>query len=746
MQPVAPRARGAGGTRVETSSRVFSTVAVVVATGAVVTGLLGCGRTGGPDVAPPAPRVAGIADLDRRVESPRPIECGVGRHWSVDEGAWTFRVEATLHCRVATDGPTSAVVELEPTGDTARFAFGARLDGEPLRGDAVATRAEGVLEIRVPQVGPGWFAITVVRDLYGGRPEDRNLHDNTFRRIRVRAGDVGDLELATERVDELRYVGTLVERGVTGLGSEKRSGMLVRGPMDGTLELESAVPATLRLHTENASSRLAAFRLVGPDGTQAVSEVQPRSSGALDLAVPAGTSSVRMVLEGDPDGLFLWGAPQLARAGDDRPSVILVTLDTTRRDALSPWGGRPDVSPRLEQFARSATVYDHAWATSPWTLPSHASMLTGMYPTRHGAGVSEDWMVPSLESLAELLAGEGWFTAGFAGGEMCASRWGVAQGFDVYHDPDGFETRGDALTDAALEIVARHGDAPLFLFVNYFDPHALYRAPEPFASRFGVPELAQAIADTPVWGDFARGSGKAWGSIIEGEAPAGAAELEWLEAAYLAEVAFMDHQLGRLFDGLDARGVLDDALVVVVADHGEFLGENGFFSHACRLEPELTWVPMLVRWPGQTRADRSAQLVSHVDVFGTALQAAGLPVRSHDGLPLGAEGQDALTARSRVFMEEHESRIHPLFAHMKIAPSVYGIQELAHREVIWQGGMDCGRLSGDRWTTDRCGATWQDRLTELADVARALERRDEAEVGVLSEAEREALEALGYVR
>jgi arylsulfatase A-like enzyme len=516
--------------------------------------------------------------------------------------------------------------------------------------------------------------------------------------------------------------------------------------MDGRLELESAAPATLRLHTENASSRPAAFRLVGPDGAEAVSELTPGSAGALDLPLPAGTSSVRMVIEGDPDGLFLWGAPQLARAGDDRPSVILVTLDTTRRDALSPWGGRTDVSPRLGQLARSATVYDHAWATSPWTLPSHASMLTGMYPTRHGAGVSDDWMVPSLESLAELLAGEGWFTAGFAGGEMCASRWGMAQGFDVYHDPDGFETRGDALTDAALEIVERHGDAPLFLFVNYFDPHALYRAPEPFASRFGVPELARAIADTPVWGDFAGGSGKAWGSIIEGEAPAGPAELEWLEAAYLAEVAFMDHQLGRLLDGLDARRLLDDALVVVVADHGEFLGEDGFFSHACRLDPELTWVPMLVRWPGQTRGDRSAQLVSHVDVFGTALEAAGLPVRSHDGLPLGPEGHDALTARSRVFMEEHESRIHPLFAHMKIAPSVYGIQELAHREVIWQGGMDCGRLSGDRWSTDRCGASWQDRLTELADVARALERRDEAEVGVLSEAEREALEALGYVR
>ena len=234
--------------------------------------------------------------------------------------------------------------------------------------------------------------------------------------------------------------------------------------------------------------------------------------------------------------------------------------------------------------------------------------------------------------------------------------------------------------------------------------------------------------------------------IIEGDAPAGPAELAWLEAAYLAEVAFMDHQMGRLLDGLEARGILDDALVVVVADHGEFLGEDGFFSHACRLEPELTWVPMLVRWPGQRQGGRSGQLVSHVDVFGTALEAVGLPVRSHDGLSLGPEGADALTARSRVFMEEHESRIHPLFTHMKIAPSVYGIQELVHREVVWQGGMDCGRLVGDHWTTDPCAASWEARLAELADIAHALDRRDGGDVGVLSEAEREALEALGYVR
>jgi len=746
MWRAAPHVGGCGGTRLEIIIRRSSMVAVFLATVVGLTAVVGCDRAGGSAAVPLAPRLGGIGDLDRRVESPSPIECGVGRHWALDGNVWTFRVEAALYCRLATDAPTSVVVELEPAGDTARFAFGAKLDDDPLGDEAVVDRGDGTLEVRIPQAGPGWFSVTVVRDLFRGLPEDRNLHDNNFGRVAVRAGEVGDFELAPGGVSELKYIGTFVERGVTGVGSDMRSGMLVRGPIDGTLELDSAARATLRLDAENASSMPATFRLVGSDGAEAVSEVSPGGTGALDLAVPAGASSVRMVLEGDPDGLFLWGAPQLARAGDDRPSVILVTLDTTRRDVLSPWGGRSDVSPNLGELARSATVYDQAWATSPWTLPSHASMLTGMYPTRHGAGVSADWMLPSLESLAEVLSDHGWFTAGFAGGEMCASRWGIAQGFDVYHDPDGFETRGDRLTDAALGVVERHGDAPLFLFVNYFDPHALYRAPEPFASRFGVPALARAIADEPVWGDFAAGSGKAWGKIIEGEAPAGPAELAWLEAAYLAEVAFMDHQLGRLLDGLDARGVLDDAVVVVVADHGEFLGEDGFFSHACRLEPELTWVPMLVRWPGQLVGDRSAQLVSHVDVFGTALDAVGLPVRSHDGLPLGPGGEDALASRSRVFMEEHESRIHPLFAHMKIAPSVFGIQELARREIVWQGGVECSRVVSDRWTTDRCDASWEARLAELASVARALERRDEADVGVLSEAEREALEALGYVR
>lgn len=113
------------------------------------------------------------------------------------------------------------------------------------------------------------------------------------------------------------------------------------------------------------------------------------------VPVEKGEHEMRLVAEGSAQGLYLWGSPHLA-AGRDRGPVILVTLDTTRRDALSIYGGPEAASPNIARLAESLTVFDHAWATSPWTLPSHASIFTGLYPTRHGAGIAVDpWIGPS---------------------------------------------------------------------------------------------------------------------------------------------------------------------------------------------------------------------------------------------------------------------------------------------------------------------------------------------------------------
>jgi arylsulfatase A-like enzyme len=287
---------------------------------------------------------------------------------------------------------------------------------------------------------------------------------------------------------------------------------------------------------------------------------------------------------------------------------------------------------------------------------------------------------------------------------------------------------------------------PFFLFVNYFDPHGLYQAPEEFGELFGVAELRAPIRDAPLWGELSRGDTTVWRAIIAGEAEVTAEAVAYMRAAYLAEVAFMDHQIGRLVEWLDDRGLFDAATIVLVADHGEFLGEHGFFSHACRLDPELTRVPMIIKWPNQSEPDRVDALVSQVDLFSTLAAVVGASPAG-DGMTLGADRGHEISLRDAVFMEEHEMRIHPFFENMKIAPSVFGIQQPAFRQVVWRGGTTCSRSTAAGWDDARCTVDWTERMMQLEAFMDHPIGKSEGDVGhELSEEMRRRLEALGYVR
>jgi hypothetical protein len=523
------------------------------------------------------------------------------------------------------------------------------------------------------------------------------------------------------------------------------AGCLFEGAQRLESELVSEQAGSLSFVLENDSSSSASFtlELAAEVHTRVV---KPDQRVPLRVPIAAGRHRLALQVKGEDTGLYLWGAPYLRPSGSDLPGpVVLVSLDTTRRDVLSPYGGDESATPNIRAFADHATVYDAAQASSPWTLPSHASIFTGLYPSRHGAGVTDDHLARRHLTVAELLRRRGYLPAGFAGGELCSSRWGLAQGFSIYRNPEGFETRGDRLTDQVLAFLERHHADPFFLFVNYFDPHALYEAPAEFQDAFGVPELRTRLRSRPIWKDFAKGDVNAWRRIISGEAEVVAPVLEFLGAAYLAEVAFMDHEIGRLLAALREYGLYDEALIVLVSDHGELLGEGGFFSHCCRLVPELIEVPLLIKFPGQREARRVAELVSHVDLYPTLLATDDLP--DHDGLRLGLESSDHLRARGLVLMEEHLSRIHPLFENMKIANHLFGIQRPTTREIVWEGGIECSVLTGDRWRDSPCGEGWRERLTQLEALLRLPEDRDpDGDHGELSEDERRRLEALGYLR
>jgi arylsulfatase len=317
-------------------------------------------------------------------------------------------------------------------------------------------------------------------------------------------------------------------------------------------------------------------------------------------------------------------------AAPARPPIVLITLDTTRADRLGCYGYARRTSPHLDRLAGEATVHTRALATTSWTLPAHATLFTGKLAASHGAQYDaqgplslatvvegpEEWreyrarpLAEAERTLAEVLRESGYATAAVVAGPWMKRPFGLAQGFAHYDESDittSAGRRADSVTDAALRWLDGKGERPAFLFLNYYDPHGPYDPPEPFAHAF------RAASAPPLEG-----------------MPSG----HDLQALYDAEVLYMDHHLGRLFDGLRARGLFDRALIVVTADHGELLGEHGRIGHGQYLtQPELH-IPLLVKPPrGQGRPGRSDVPVQLTDVLPIVLGHLGLAV------PAGVQG------------------------------------------------------------------------------------------------------------
>ncbi len=349
-------------------------------------------------------------------------------------------------------------------------------------------------------------------------------------------------------------------------------------------------------------------------------------------------------------GLLLCGfaAAGCGPSGPPPPSVVLVTLDTTRVDRLSCYGyGRP-TSPHLDHLAQEGVRYTRAWSTSSWTLPAHASLFTGLYPSEHGADFDDagdaslgdvvkgdifakairvDGLGPSARTLAEALSERGYATGAFVGGPWLHRSFGLLQGFDRIDD-DVAGTGGrpaEKVTSSALAWLATVGtDEPYFLFVNYFDPHLPYDPPP------GFDDLPHAREPAP--------PAAAWDGILAGRVELTPAELEVLRDRYDGEIRYMDAALGRLLDAVRTRPDGGRTLVIVTADHGESFGEHGRYLHGHWLAEELVRIPFVVRYPGGrgagTTSDAPVQLV---DVFPIVAGEVGVATPDRvAGVPIGA--------------------------------------------------------------------------------------------------------------
>lgn len=290
--------------------------------------------------------------------------------------------------------------------------------------------------------------------------------------------------------------------------------------------------------------------------------------------------------------------------------VVVVSIDTLRRDHVSLHGYRRRTTPSLALFATTAAVFDDAISTSSWTLPSHASMFTSSYPSRHGAVSYQTSANPDMPSLPAILREQGFYTAGFVSHIYLSSRYGMDRGFDRHQLFD--ESRAEQIIDEAIGFLQARGDRDYFLFVHLYDPHWHYDPPAPFDRQFD-PDYSGDI--NGIWWDFKEQTRQ----TLSDE------DLSHIEALYDGEIAYTDRHVGRLFREMKRLRLFDKSLIVVTSDHGEeFLDHEGW-EHQKTLYEEQLRIPMMVKLAEQDRGSRIEVPVSLIDVAPTILETLSIP-------------------------------------------------------------------------------------------------------------------------
>ena len=276
-------------------------------------------------------------------------------------------------------------------------------------------------------------------------------------------------------------------------------------------------------------------------------------------------------------------------------NVLLITLDTLRADYLSCYKQGNANTPNIDRIARDGVVFERCISQTPLTLPAHISILTGTYPLYHQVRDNGGFQVPpQLEFISETLQTNGFVTSAFIGAYVLHSRWGVNQGFttfsddfdlEQYDDPESeIEKKAeDVLENAKTWLKGNGHEKKFFAWIHLYDPHIPYAPPPPFNAKY---------PDNP----------------------------------YRGEVEYVDEQLGKFFAFLEEEGFAKNTLIIITGDHGEGLWQHNESTHGIFIYETTVWVPLIIKAPFAFPVKKVDQIVEHVDIVPTILQAAGLPV------------------------------------------------------------------------------------------------------------------------
>ncbi len=455
--------------------------------------------------------------------------------------------------------------------------------------------------------------------------------------------------------------------------------------------------------------------------------------------------------------LLLVGGLALSGCGAERrPNLVLVTLDTTRPDHLGPYGYAGASTPNLDAFAERAELYERAYSTSSWTLPSHASLLTGLLPRQHGAQTAAGRpdavlsygvrpLAEEFTTLAERLAAAGYRTGAVVGGPALRRELGLAQGFELYDDSlSGLEEytgkRAQRVASRAIAWLREVGDEPYFLFVNFFDPHAPYRPPAPFDR--GLPEIEDSGLGPALLAQLEAGAAPRRPGELE---PPSREALAAMRAGYDAEIAYMDRHLGRLLDAILSGPAGDSSWIAITSDHGESFGEHYFVSHGAHLYEDNVWVPLLIRRPGDARAGRRIEEpVQNLALFALLLNAARAPGSGDGALRLQTPDLGILT-------EVRRSDLNVRLLGPILDRDLRALLVPPHKLIqSSDGAVELYDLEADPEELSGLATRAPERVAQLREQLEAVEAAhpalfDPGERARLSDETRDALRALGYL-
>lgn len=304
------------------------------------------------------------------------------------------------------------------------------------------------------------------------------------------------------------------------------------------------------------------------------------------------------------------------------PDVLIISIDTLRADRLGAYGYQRNTSPQIDAFAKKSVVFEGAIAESPWTLPSHVSMLSGLLPSSHGVTLQKSRIARETELLAERLKSNGYNTYGYTDGAFLRGGYGFSRGFDRYESEHrGFEDRiGRVINQMQQQSAA----APAFYFLHTYDVHCPFNPPEPFFGSFH----SDNSESTPVK--------KQCGTHFN-KKNLSPAQARYVSDRYDDGIRWADANLKKLFEFLTENGRWNKTVVIITSDHGEEFAEHGRFGHKKTLYKEVLHIPLIIRVPG-VAPRRVSSLTGLIDIVPTVLELIGLTAPGGlDGVSLSCQ-------------------------------------------------------------------------------------------------------------